>query len=410
VDEDLPTVVDVAPIETYAASQTNAADAQAALRDTDKQQQVLRKLAELQARRTLHEHLPALKQRLETLKRIAVLEAAAGKLGTHPISLQLRKLQEAEITERLRTAIQEELKHTTLAARVEVVGQASKGETKIQLKLAKGCKEKVESVLSSGQQAALGTAFFLAELAVNASVSAIVLEDPVSSLDHDHREYLARRLVEEAKKRQVVIYTHDLTFLIYLQDAAVHADVELHGHTLESSLDEAGIVREGLPTKLMSPADRRKELRRRLKHELKPLFKGKKPEYERKADLWVADLRKAYDQLIEDYVLAGTVRRYNPHVRVRHLFMITWTLAIAERIEAAMKQASPKSHHEAPELYPRAYTPDELETMLVEFEEVCDLTKPKKIKDGKGAVNEESEQTTIEDELVAKVASMPPAS
>jgi hypothetical protein len=410
VDEGLPPVVDVALIEAYATAQTGAADTQAALRDTDKQQEVLRTLAELHARRTLHEHLPALKQRIEMLKQIAALEVAAGKLGTQSISLQLRKLQEAEITERLRAAIQEELKHTTLTAKVEIVGQASKGETKIQLKLAKGCKEKVESVLSSGQQAALGTSFFLAELAVSAGQSAIVLEDPVSSLDHDHREYLARRLVEEAKKRQVVIYTHDLSFLIYLQDAAVQEDVELHGHTLESSLDEAGIVREGLPTKLMSPAGRRKELRRRLKRELKPLFKAKKPKYEREADLWVTDLRKAYDQLIEDYVLAGTVRRYSPHVRVRHLFMITWTPAIAERIEAAMKQASPKSHHEAIELYPRAYTPDELEAMLTELEEICELTKPKKVKDGKGDVTEEADQTTIEDELVAKVASMPKAS
>ena len=99
-------------------------------------------------------------------------------------------------------------------------------------------------MLSSGEQAALGTAFFLAELAVSAGRSAIVLEDPVSSLDHDHREYLARRLVEEAKKRQIVIYTHDLSFLIYLQDAAAQEGVELHGHTLESSLDEAGIASE----------------------------------------------------------------------------------------------------------------------------------------------------------------------
>jgi energy-coupling factor transporter ATP-binding protein EcfA2 len=410
VDEDHLPVVDVALIEAYAASQNNAADAQAALRDTDKQQEVLHRLGELQARRTLHEHLPAVKQRIETLNQIAVLDTATGKLGTQSISLQLRKLQEAEITERLRTAIQEELKHTTVSAKVEVVGQASKGETRIQLRLAKGCKHKVDTVLSTGEQAALGTAFFLAELAVSAGESAIVLEDPVSSLDHDHREYLARRLVEEAKKRQVVIYTHDLSFLIYLQDAAVQEGVELHGHTLESSLDEAGIVREGLPTKLMSPADRRKELRRRLKYELAPLFKGKEPDYEPGADLWVADLRKAYDQLIEDYVLAGTVRRYSPHVRVRHLFMITWTLEIASRIETAMKQASPKSHHEAPELYPRAYTPDELEAMLVEFEAICELTKPKKIKAGEGDVKQESEQTTIEDELVAKVASMPQAS
>lgn len=162
----------------------------------------------------------------------------------------------------------------------------------------------------------------------------------------------------------------------------------------------------------MSPADRRKELRRQLKFELKPMFKGKKPDYERHADLWVGDLRKAYDQLIEDYVLAGTVRRFSKHVRVRHLFLITWTPEIASRIEEAMKQASPKSHHEAPELYPRPHTPDELEAMLVEFEDICDLTAPKngKATVSKGDVKQEPEQTTIEDDLVAKVATLPQAS
>ncbi len=403
----------VAVIEAYATSQNEIADAQAALRDAEKQQDVLRRLAELQARRTLREHLPSVRQWTDTLKWIAVLDGAVAKLGTQSISLQLRKLQEAEITERLRSAIQEELGHTTsVSTKVEVVGQASKGETRIQLRLAKGCRQRVDSVLSTGEQAALGTAFFLAELAVSAGESAIVLEDPVSSLDHDHREYLARRLVEEAKKRQVVIYTHDLSFLVYVQDAAAQEGVELHGHTLESSLDVAGIVREGLPTKLLSPADRRKELRRRLKYELEPMFKGKKPEYERDADLWVGDLRKAYDQLIEDYVLAGTVRRYSRHVRVRHLFMIKWTPEIASRIEAAMKQASPKSHHEALELYPRPYAPDELEAMLVEFEEICDLTAPKngKAAAAKGDVMQEQEPTTLEDELVAKVATLPQAS
>lgn len=404
---ELPTTVDLTVLDDYAIAQTQAAEAQAALRDTDKQRDVLRSLAELQARRSLCENMPALMQRIETLKQIAVIEKAAEKLGTQTISLQLRKLQEAEVTQRLRSAINDELEHmSSVSAKVEVVGQASKGETRIQLRLVKGCRHKIDSVLSTGQQAALGTAFFLAELAVSAGESAIVLDDPVSSLDHDHREYLARRLVAEAKNRQVVIYTHDIAFLVYLQDAAAQEDVELHGHTLEASLDEAGIVREGLPTKLMAPAARRKELRRQLTFELRPMFKGGKQEYEQAADIWVADLRKGYDQLIEDYVLAGTVRRFSQHVRVRNLFMITWTPEIATRIERAMKLASPKAHHEALELYPRAYKPDELEAMLVEFEEICALTVPKAA--GKGEVK--PDETTIEDELVAKVATLPTAS
>lgn len=406
-DEEQVPAIDVASIETYAIAESEAAAAQALLRDADKQQQVLSELAELQARRTLKEHLPAVKERIETLQQIGTLEIAVGKLGTHTISMQLRKLQEAEITERLRGAIQEELRHSSVSDKVELVGQASKGETRIQLRLINGCKQKIEDVLSAAQQADLGTAFFLAELAVSAGESAIVLEDPVSSLDHEHREYLARRLVAEAKKRQVVVYTHDLAFVVYLQDAAAAESVELHGCTLESSLDEAGIVREELPMKLMSPADRRKNLRRRLRYELTPAFKGKKPEYEREADLWVADLRKGYDQLIPDYVFAGTVRRFSQHVQVRKLHMVTWTPEIATRIDAAQRQASPKMHHEPLELYPRAYTPEELEKMLVEYDEICELTKPQ---DKPAAKKVEQEPVTIDDELVAKVVSIPQAS
>lgn len=406
---EFPAAVDLTPLDQYAASQTQAADAQAALRDVDKQHDVLRKLAELQARRTLHEQMPALKQRIETLKQIEVLENAADKLGTQAISLQLRKLQEAEITERLRSAITEELEHMSpVAGKIEVVAQASKGETKIQLRLSKGCKHKVDSVLSTGEQAALGTAFFLAELAVSAGESAIVLDDPVSSLDHDHREYLARRLVRESKQRQVVIYTHDLTFLYFLQEAAEEDGVALHGQTLGRTLDEAGVVREGLPTKAMSPSHRRTDLRHRLRFELTPLFKKADPTYERAADMWVSDLRSGYDQVVEEYLFAGTVRRFNQHVRIKQMYKVKWTPEIAKRIHKAWKQASPKSHFEAPELYPRPFTPQELETMADEFDAICDLTAPKSEKDEPAKAP--GEHTTLEDELVAQVASFPQGS
>src|SRR5205814_574464 len=106
-------------------------------------------------------------------------------------------------------------------------------------------------------------------------------------------------------------------------------------------------------TKAVSPSRRRKNLRRRLEFELTPLYKGKKPEYEQRSDMWVTDLRKAYEQLIEEYVLAGVVRRWNQNVRVRQLLKIRWTPELGKRIEEAMKELAPKAHHEAVDLYPR---------------------------------------------------------
>jgi ABC-type transport system involved in cytochrome c biogenesis ATPase subunit len=398
-DEELTPLqtIDLGGLDEYAAEQTRVAETQASLRDPVKQAELLAMLAELEARQQLHTYLPKLKKRLAELKKIAICEGAGTKLGTQGISVQLRKLQEAVITERLRNMIGEELKGLSpLADQVELAGQVAKGETMIQLRLRDGCKERIDRVLSTGEQGAVATAFFLAELAVSEGRSAIVLDDPVSSLDHDNREYLATRLVHESTRRQVVIYTHDLTFLVYLQEAAATRGVSVHGQTLERSLDETGIVRDGLPTKTMSPSARRKELRRQLSFELTPMFNGQKSEYERAADLWVTDLRKGYDQVIEDYVLAGTVRRYHKHVRVKQLFQVTWTPEIAERIEQAMKEASPKSHFEALELYPRACTPDELTAMLEEFDAICELTVPKSGKED--ALN----KATIDDELVGQ--------
>ncbi len=41
----------------------------------------------------------------------------------------------------------------------------------------------------------------------------IVFDDPVSSLDHWRRRNVAQRLTKEAKTRQVVVFTHDTSFL-----------------------------------------------------------------------------------------------------------------------------------------------------------------------------------------------------
>src|SRR5690606_22425879 len=75
-------------------------------------------------------------------------------------------------------------------------------------------------VLSEGERTCVALAGFLAELEVAQDESAIILDDPVSSLDHRHRRYVARALIEEARRRQVVLLTHDIVFLLMLTKAA----------------------------------------------------------------------------------------------------------------------------------------------------------------------------------------------
>jgi len=75
-------------------------------------------------------------------------------------------------------------------------------------------------VVSEGEQRCLSIAAFFAELSTADELSGIVFDDPVSSLDYQWRQGVARRLVQEAKTRQVIVFTHDVVFLLLLKQFA----------------------------------------------------------------------------------------------------------------------------------------------------------------------------------------------
>jgi AAA domain len=360
--------VAVDALRSYADEQEGAAQRHASLRDEQAQLKVMSELAQLQARAAFVEARESIEKHVTGLKAIALIDETLAKLNTQRVNLKLRELQEMAITERLRKAIEDELRELDpVAGQIEIIGKASKGETVIHLKFKDPCGAKISNVLSDGEQRALSLAFFLAEVAVSEERSAVIFDDPVSSLDHSRRAYIAERLVEESRRRQVVVFTHDMAFIYLLQEAADAAEAPLHGQTLERAFHKVGVVAPDLPTKMLGTAKQIRALRHRLRFEVEPKHQQQNPDYEQEASRWVNDLRKAYDQIIEDTVLNGTVRRFSAHVRVRQLHGVKWTPEIAERIDAGMRKASPKAHHEALELHPGPHSPEQLKAMLDEL-------------------------------------------
>ncbi len=355
-------------LRAYADEQERAAQRHASLRDEEAQRKVMSELARLQARVAFVEAREQIEKHLSGLRAIALIDATLTKLNTQRVNLKLRELQEVAITERLRKAIEDEVRQLDpVASQIEIVGKASKGETVIRLKFKDPCGAKISNVLSDGEQRALSLAFFLAEVAVSDERSAVILDDPISSLDHSRRAYIAERLVEESRRRQVVVFTHDMAFIHLLQEAAEVAEIPLHGQTLERAFHKVGMVVGDLPTKMLGTAKQIRALRHRLRFEVARKHEQQDPLYEQEANRWVSDLRKAYDQIIEDTVLNGTVRRFSAHVRVRQLHGVKWTPEIAKRIDAGMRKASPKAHHEPLELHPGPYSPEQLNAMLDEL-------------------------------------------
>ena len=177
-------------------------------------------LKELEARAMLQDHLDSVIGEIEKRQRIAAYGQCVEDTNTGAVTRKSTELTKRLVTDRLRDQFREELKSldfTHLAVEVKPVGGA-RGALFHQLVFSNAPNVVVSKVLSEGEGRALSLASFLAELSTAAAPSAIVFDDPVSSLDHVWRERIARRLVREAKSRQGIVFTHDLFFLRTLLD------------------------------------------------------------------------------------------------------------------------------------------------------------------------------------------------
>lgn len=96
--------------------------------------------------------------------------------------------------------------------------RGSDGEAHRQLEFGAtgGAEAQLSHILSEGELTVVALADFLTEIALNDLPVGLVFDDPVSSMDHLNKECIAKRLVQEAQARQVIIFTHDILFSHHL--------------------------------------------------------------------------------------------------------------------------------------------------------------------------------------------------
>lgn len=240
-----PRIPPTTRIRSYAEEQVMAAKTQAGLRDEAAQQKLIERCTELRGRRELASLLPEISGHVSSLVKIERFKEAGVELRTAKISSQLRKLQEGVLTSRLRAAIIDELTALDLlAAELDVAGKARGGRAAIEFGLRGSDGVKVGAVLSEGEQRAVALALFLAESSFGQGRGAIVLDDPAALLDRDRCERVAHRLIEQAQRRQVIVFTHDLAFVQMLKRAAAGTGQKLHSQAIRRAYGRAGILGE----------------------------------------------------------------------------------------------------------------------------------------------------------------------
>ena len=276
-------------------------------------------LGELEAREVLAEHLGPVLEEIERKKKIAVYQMCINETRTNSITRKSSDVTRRAVTEQLTRCFAEELDglrfHHVEVEMVDAGGSRGALYHKLQLRRAPGVD--VSKVASEGEARCLSIASFFAELSTAADRSAILFDDPVSSLDHSWRESVAKRLVVESKSRQVIIFTHDMVFLLALVEKANELDVALQHQYLRRENTAAGLSSQELPWAAMKVRDRIGRMNVLWQDAERTFRKGDSGKYEKDASHIYGLLREAWERGVEEVLLAGTVERYRNSVQTQ---------------------------------------------------------------------------------------------
>lgn len=163
----------------------------------------------------------AIQEELKRLKQIGKIKQWINSTVTTAISKQAGLIAKELITDAYVDRFNSELKNLG-AHRIKVELQktrAPKGHALHALTL-KGLNFKEHppnNILSEGERRIVTLAAFIADVTGGTKKSPFIFDDPISSLDQDFEEKTIDRLIELSKDRQVIIFTHRLSFLGILE-------------------------------------------------------------------------------------------------------------------------------------------------------------------------------------------------
>ncbi|MCG6113356.1 MAG: AAA family ATPase [Paracoccus sp.] len=308
------------------------------------------RLAELKDRAKLTNDLETVLQRLRDVVEQRSLTGCQAQVATRSISTQITALRKQLVTEELERRIAEEISLLDLThLPFKVSDSSSGGKSLFSVGLQGASVVKNNQVLSEGEQRALALACFLAETGGDDARYGIIVDDPVSSLDHLRIRKVAQRLVAEAKKgRQVIIFTHNLVFFNEVSSEAARAGdaAPLVKSVVAKTQSEGfGVIRENSEPWVADLNARIETLRRRAK-ELTVVTDFDTDEYRRQVKDFYSDLRESWERAVEEVVLAKTVVRFVPDVMTGRLKEVTVTDEDYRTIFFAMKRASERSGHD----------------------------------------------------------------
>lgn len=287
---------------------------------------------DITARKALNVNQASIRQKISNLRTRKLLDAASKNAKSNKITLKNNELTDKYVTKEVQLAFTQRMDDLFKGRNFVTLQKtrAAKGLTYFQVKLSGAVQDSsVERVVSEGEFRGIALAAFLAELDLAPSKSAIVFDDPVSSLDTPRRKTIAEALAILATNRQLIVFTHDLYFLAQLLTAAKDKvpveDVQLlrrgqsFGHLLATTPMSVKGFNERA-TDIEKQAQRAKQLQEQgdMESSIDAAFRS------------ASQMRMLTEHIVEKVILGGVVVRFdqalhadNPPFRDKKLLNIT---------------------------------------------------------------------------------------
>lgn len=298
---------------------------------------------ELRARKLLAPHQQTVLDDIERRKKYAACGLCIEETKTSTITQKSSAVTKAVVSQRLKQSFNDELVNLAfnyIEVELKELGGAD-GVFYHKLVFTRAPGVDLPKVVSEGEQRCLSIAAFFAELSTADELSGIVFDDPVSSLDYQWRQGVARRLAQEAKTRQVIVFTHDVVFLLLLKQFADELEVEQMDQHVRFLSKGAGVCAQELPWVAMPIKKKIGYLKNSWPAADKLSRDGHQDAYEKDAKYLYGLLREAWERALEEVLLGGLVERYRPSIQTKQLAHIAdITDADCKAVETAITKCS----------------------------------------------------------------------
>jgi hypothetical protein len=278
-------------------------------------------IAELKAKKQFAENKDLIKDYFRALIKLFVFNIAISFLDTKSITDKGKDLVGKALTPQLKAALLEELNFLNvkyIPLSLQHTGSSGKNVYQVKIEGQKTANIKLTEILSEGEQKVIAIAGFLAELSLQKNFAPIVLDDPVSSLDHKFSEKIAERLVKESARRQVIIFTHDISFLLDLQGKAELDGQYCHCVNVYRKENAAGVIRGEEPWHAMSVHKRLDFIEKELSNIL-GLYEQDQIKYNQQVAILYDYLRETWEASIEECLFNKVVGRFQPEIKTQRL-------------------------------------------------------------------------------------------